>query len=200
MYLYKFSKIMCSIIIVLLTVSIPTFVMIYSSISGGQTDFDKQTSENSFTSMAIIFSIIITISSIVLIYCKSPGIKGFSSFIIIVCIVAIAIILGVCFSTETFFSFWNFFDEWFWRNPVGASNAVKLDTFASHWYLGEIYLILFLILLVIVAGIFRIIFVYSCKLKKICHICRCFKYNQNTLSDDIVDKSKPLVNPIADNV
>ena len=27
-----------------------------------------------------------------------------------------------------------------------------------------------------------------------------FKYNQNTLSDDIVDKSKPLVNPIADNV
>lgn len=199
-YSYTFSKIMCAIIILLLTVGIPTFTMIYSSISGSQTDFDKQTAENSFTSMAIIFSIIITISSIVLIYSKSPGIKGFSSFIIIVCIVAIAIILGVCFSTETFFSFWNFFDEWFWRKPKGSTNAVRSDTFASHWYLGEIYLILFFISLVIVAGIFRIIYIYSCRIKKIYCTCRCFEYNHNTLSDDIKDKSKPLVNPIADNV
>lgn len=191
---------MCSIIIVLLTVGIPTFAMIESSISGGQTDFDKQTSENSFTSMAMTPSLILTILYIILICCDSSGIEGFTIFVIIGCIVAIVIILGACFSTETFFSFWNFFDGWFWRNPIGASNAVTSDTFASHWYLGQIYFILFLISLVIVAGIFRIIFVYSCKLKKICCTCRCFKYNHNTLSDDIADKTKPLVNPIADNV
>ena len=94
----------------------------------------------------------------------------------------------------------NFFDEWFWRKPKGSTNAVRSDTFASHWYLGEIYLILFFISLVIVAGIFRIIYIYSCRIKKIYCTCRCFEYNHNTLSDDIKDKSKPLVNPIADNV
>ena len=191
---------MCAIIIILLTVGIPTFAMIESSISGGQTDFDKQTSENSFTSMAMTPSLITTILCIILTCGDSSGIEGCVIFVIIGCIVSIVIILGVCFSTETFFSFWNFCDGWFWRKPTGSTNAVRSDTFASHWYLGEIYLILFLISLVIVAGIFRIIFVYSCKLKKICRTCRCFKYNHDTLSDNIEDKSKPLVNPITDNV
>ena len=191
---------MCDAIIVLLTLGIPTFAMIISSISKGQTDFDKETSEYIFTSMAMIPSLISTIVGLTLTCCDSSGIGGCIAFLIICCVISIVIILGVCFSTDTLFSFWEFFYAWFWQNPSGSSTALSPDTFASHWYLGQIYLILFCLSLGIVGCIFWKIYICSCKMKKKYCKCKSNRYNNNTTFSNIEDKSKPLVNPIADNV